>query len=385
MKTILNRIRGVLGVPLVYVIRHVLTPDLDHDDPEFGDEDSKYTSHDHETITRCPIISDDCDWDLKWDELEVKGPFVPTFLTDSKKVWAILHALFLTAGVWRHVKKFTATQDGRQVYRTLHSHFFGADKVNTMVNDILLSLKLKIYQGDGKNFNFDKYCLAHVAEHNLHASFVKYNVAPLEESMKIHYFKEGIKDPTLEAARNAILVNRTQFPDFDSVMQLYVTSKRGQKSENAVSPGQQLSAITGHGGGRGRGGAGRGGVRGWGDPDVRQRGLVSQADIDRVTTVENKHYPKEVYAKFSAAEKAKHWQLRNPGKERGTVSTCGKKSGISATNVSDFASAISSAVLAISALSDMKHSADEEETDNDPSNRKNPALVCQSKKTKNKN
>ena len=381
----MNRIRGVLGVPLVYVIRHVLTPDLDHDDPEFGDEDSKYTSHDHETITRCPIISDDCDWDLEWDELEVKGPFVPTFLTDSKKVWAILHALFLTAGVWRHVKKFTATQDGRQVYRTLHSHFFGADKVNTMVNDILLSLKLKIYQGDGKNFNFDKYCLAHVAEHNLHASFVKYNVAPLEESMKIHYFKEGIKDPTLEAARNAILVNRTQFPDFDSVMQLYVTSKRGQKSENAVSPGQQLSAITGHGGGRGRGGAGRGGVRGWGDPDVRQRGLVSQADIDRVTTVENKHYPEEVYAKFSAAEKAKHWQLRNPGKERSTVSTCGKKSGISATNISDFASAISSAVLAISALSDMKHSADEEETDDDPSNRKNPALVCQSKKTKNEN
>ena len=131
------------------------------------------------------------------------------------------------------------------------------------------------------------------AEHNRHASLVEYDVAPLEESMKIHYFKEGIKDPTLEAARNAILVNRTQFPDFDSVMQLYVTSKRGQKSENAVSPGQQLSAITGHGGGRGRSGAGRGGVRGWGDPDVRQRGLVSQADIDRVTTVENKHYPEK--------------------------------------------------------------------------------------------
>ena len=33
-----------------------------------------------------------------------------------------------------HVKKFTATQDGRQVYRTLHYHFFGKDKVNTMVN-----------------------------------------------------------------------------------------------------------------------------------------------------------------------------------------------------------------------------------------------------------
>ena len=71
--------------------------------------------------------------------------------------------------------------------------------------------------------------------------------------------------------------------------------------------------------------------------------------------------------KFSAAEKAKHWQLRNPGKERGTGPTGGKKSGISATNVSDFASAISSAVLAISALSDTtKHNASKEETDKTP-------------------
>jgi hypothetical protein len=89
--------------------------------------------------------------------------------------------------VWQHVKKFTATQDGRQMYCTLHSHFFGADKVNTMVNDILSSLKLKIYQGDRKNFNFDKYCLAHVAEHNRLTSLLEYDVAPLEESMKICY------------------------------------------------------------------------------------------------------------------------------------------------------------------------------------------------------
>ena len=255
MKTILTRIRGVLGVPLVYVVRHLLTPDLDRDDPEFGDDDSKYTSHNHETITRCFIVFEDYDWDLEWDELEVKGPFVPTFLTDSKKVWAML---FLTSSVWQHVKKFTATQDGRQVYRTLHSHYLGADKVNTMVNDILSSLKSKAYQGDRKNFNFDKYCLAHVAEHNCHTSLLEYDAAPLEESIKIHYFKEGIKDPTLDAARNAILVNRTLFPDFDSVMQLYVTSKHGQKSEVAVHQGRQLSAITGRSRGRGRGGAGRG-------------------------------------------------------------------------------------------------------------------------------
>jgi hypothetical protein len=111
--------------------------------------------------------------------------------------------------------------------------------------------------------------------------------------------------------------------------------------------------------------------------------LVSQADIDKVTNIENKHYPEEVYAKFTAAEKAKHWQLRNPGKERGSGP---RKSGISATSVSDFASAISSAVSAISALSDTtKRPADDDDVpDDDPTNRKHPALARQ-KKTKTDN
>jgi hypothetical protein len=108
----------------------MIIPKDEDEDPAFGEDDanyglSKYTSIDHETITRCPIMTNDVDWDLEWDEIEVQGPFVPTFITDSKKVWSILHTLFSTSSVWQHVKKFTATQDGRQVYRTLHSHFFG--------------------------------------------------------------------------------------------------------------------------------------------------------------------------------------------------------------------------------------------------------------------
>jgi len=250
VKTLLTRIRGVLGVPLIYVIRHILLPEEDDEDPAFGEDDSKYTSHDHEMITCCPILMEDCDYDLSYNVLKIQGPFVPTFLTDSKKVWAILHMLFSTSSIWQNVKKFTATQDGRRVYPTLHSHFFGKDKVNTMHNDIHSSLKSKIYQGDQKNFNFDKYCLLHVAEHNRYASLVEYGVHPLEESMKILYFEDGINDPTLDAALYAILVNRSQFQDFDSVRHMCVT-KRSQKSEAGILQGQQLSAVTGRGGGQG--------------------------------------------------------------------------------------------------------------------------------------
>ena len=54
---------------------------------------------------------------------------------------------------------------------------------------------------------------------------------PLEESMKIHYFEDGITDPLLAGVKTTILVDRTRFEDFDSVMRVYVDFKRAQKPE----------------------------------------------------------------------------------------------------------------------------------------------------------
>ena len=58
------------------------------------------------------------------------------------------------------------TQNGHQVWRTLHTFFFGGDRVNTMHSDIISTLKTLFYSGDRKNYNFDKFCTAHVEQHN---------------------------------------------------------------------------------------------------------------------------------------------------------------------------------------------------------------------------
>ena len=112
LKTVLIRVQGVIGVPLVYFVRHQLIPEEEDEDPAFGEANSKYMSHDQETIARTPILTKDPDLDLTYDELEANGPFVLPFLTDSQKVWAILHALFSASGIWQHVKKFASTQNG---------------------------------------------------------------------------------------------------------------------------------------------------------------------------------------------------------------------------------------------------------------------------------
>jgi hypothetical protein len=242
-------------VPLLYVIRVALVPEDDKDDPLFGDEDSKYISIDMEMIDRAPILSNEAETNNKdTSDLEANGPFVPTFLVDSKKVWVILLACFGLSNGWQYVKKFANQQNGRQAWHTLHDHFFGGDKVKTMVADVILTLKALHYSGDWRNFTFDKYCTAHVNQHNRHAALAKWNVAPLEESMKIHYFEDGISDPLLAAVKSTILVDRTRFQDFESVMRVYVNFKHAQKTEALAQQVCNVSALQDCGGGRqGRG------------------------------------------------------------------------------------------------------------------------------------
>ena len=123
-KTLLSRVRGVTGIPLSYVIRGILKVKDAVDDPAFGETDSAYTSIDSELTSRAPILSSDADSSDDDEKLEADGPFHVAFLTDAKKVWAILHAQYATAAAWQHVKKYSTTQNGRQVWRILHTFFF---------------------------------------------------------------------------------------------------------------------------------------------------------------------------------------------------------------------------------------------------------------------
>jgi hypothetical protein len=238
VKTILGQVRGVTGVPHMYVIRVALIPKDEKDNPPVGDEDTKYTSIDMERIARAPILSDKADiYDKDLENLKAYGPFVPTFPTDAKKIWAILLACFGLSSAWQHINKFAHEQNGHQASRTLHDHFFGGDKVNTMVANILSTLKSLHYSGDQRNFTFDKYCTAHVDQHNCYTALAEWNVKPLEESMKIHYFEDGVTDPSFASVKSTILVDHTKFQEFDAVMRLHVNYKHSEgRSPDPSSP-----------------------------------------------------------------------------------------------------------------------------------------------------
>jgi hypothetical protein len=82
---------------------------------------------------------------------------------------------------------------------------------------IVTKLQSFKYEGDCKNFNFDKYVNLHVEQHNQHADLQEYGVAPLAGNLKTLWFQDGIKDPSLDVVKASINANHANFTDFDSV------------------------------------------------------------------------------------------------------------------------------------------------------------------------
>jgi hypothetical protein len=290
------------------------------------------------------------------------------------------------------VKKYSTTQNGCQVWRTLHTFLFGGDRVSTMHSDIILTLKTLFYSGDRKNYNFDKYCIVHVEQHNRLTALLEFGVQDINEAMKFHYFEEGIKDDSFNSVKTTILVDRSKFPDFTSVMNLYSNFKRSQKND-IVPQGRTISTLTQGRGGGGQGCGGSGSGRGHGG-NLRASGLVPQEEIDKVTNVEAKRYPTDVYKSFTPGQKAKHWQLMNPGKTPGSGPAKGARSVTRATasgmnhQIVEFKTAMSSADTAISdfTAATQKHTANDKELDltgdsgwgrDRGNNRENPALARQ--------
>jgi hypothetical protein len=170
------------------------------------------------------------------------------------------------------------------------------------------------YEGDRKNFNFDKYVNLHVEQRNQHADLQEYRVAPLAENLKTLWFQEGIRDPSLNAVKASINANHANFTDFDSVKNAYVEFKRTDNPTNDPKTQQVASVARGGHGGRKypcRHDRGHGPQT---SSDKCQKGLVPQSKVNKQTHIINRHYSDAEFDQLTPAEKQKLWQLRNAGK-----------------------------------------------------------------------
>jgi hypothetical protein len=145
------------------------------------------------------------------------------------------------------------------------------------------------YEGDRKNFNFDKYVNLYIEQHNQHADLQEYGVAPLAENLKTLWFQDGIGDPSLNAVKASINANHANFTDFDSVKDTYVEFKHTENPTNDPKTRQVASVACG---GRGGGNYPRRHDRGQGPQtsDKHQKGFFPQSEVDKQTHIINRHY-----------------------------------------------------------------------------------------------
>jgi hypothetical protein len=242
MLIILGKMRGIAGHPLSCVLHPTLKEpyDVDMDDktedpPPFGQPGSPYVSINDKLCHRAPILLIDLSHtklSASLETLESDGPFEPGFLANMVTVYNILHACWGKSSWWSCVKKFSKTKNGRQVYWTLHTLLLGGQQVVSTRNTIVTKLQSFRYEGDHKNFNFDKYMNLHVEQHNQHADLQEYGVALLAENLKTLWFQDGIRNPSLNAVKASINANRANFTDFDSVKDAYEEFKHTDNPTN---------------------------------------------------------------------------------------------------------------------------------------------------------
>jgi hypothetical protein len=140
------------------------------------------------------------------------------------------------------------------------------------------------YEGDHKNFNFDKYLNLHVEQHIQHADLQEYGVAPLAVNLKTLWFQDGIRDPSCNVVKVSINANRANFTDFDSVKDAYVEFKCTEKPAKDPRTRQVASVACG---GHGDGNFPCKNDRGQGPQtfDKCQKELVPQSEIDKQTHI----------------------------------------------------------------------------------------------------
>jgi hypothetical protein len=135
MLILLGKIQGIVGHPLSYVPHSNLNgpndADIDNEtkDPlPFGQPGSPYFLIDNKLCRWASISRSDLTHSqvaASLETLESDGPFEPSFLADMVMVYNVLHACWGKSSWWSHVKKFSKTKNGRQVYQTLHTLLLG--------------------------------------------------------------------------------------------------------------------------------------------------------------------------------------------------------------------------------------------------------------------
>ena len=293
----LGRMRGIMGHPLKYVLRHIAQVPAAHHDLPFGDPNSSYVSMDDELVGRAQIYSREVDCD------EDDGPFSKVFIIDATTVFALMEKAFGKTTFWTNAKQYNKKKEGRKAWSALIKYHFGNDRSVTIAETLRAKLQNAVFAFPKRNWDFNKYCNLHTGTYACATDMLLYqdDQTPIfSENQKIQLFQTGITDPYFNAIKALVNAQRYRYPTFESVKEAYINFSRTSPRPEIVCETHESRNISET-------------KTGWynrGNPRTTGNPKPSQAEIDACTHIKAKKYTKEEYAKLTPAEKSKHWDLK---------------------------------------------------------------------------
>jgi hypothetical protein len=300
IQTDFNGRRGITGIPLSYVIRFSAHVPAAHQDPPFGVSDSNYPSMDDEMIRRAQIYSREVMVD------EEKGPFSKVFLIDSATVYTLLEKAFGRTSFWTNARVYSKKKEGRKAWISLIRFHFGNDRATTMADLLRNKLMKTVFAAPKRSFSFTQYCNLHTSTHTSASEILMYqeDQTPIfSESNKIMLFQNGVTDPYFSTVKALINSQRYKYKTFESVKEEYLnfmrTSPRPEHARDPANDSRHISATKTNRYNQTKGGPGK------------SSKAPTQAEIDACVHIKCRKYSQAEYDKFTPAEKAKHYQLKD--------------------------------------------------------------------------
>jgi hypothetical protein len=175
------------------------------------------------------------------------------FGEDNGKVFDHLKSWTLKGPAWTWMRQYNSTRDGRGAWLALLAHFEGDAQRDRVKDQAYSAIAAAKYHGEKKKFSFETYVTIHQEAFEDLEQYGEH----ISEEKRVRDLLQGIKDPTITAAKEAILANPNLRGNFSNAVTHLATSLQLNLS---LQENRNVSGLSsaGRGRGRGRGGGGRG-------------------------------------------------------------------------------------------------------------------------------
>jgi hypothetical protein len=145
---------------------------------------------------------------------ETLGPFAPSFIVDRAAVWEKLAKILLTNDAFTVIKAAKKTRNGQLAYQLLYAHYLGPNNVGNMAGEAENVLKTTRYDGEKRQWNFEKYALTHLRQHLILEALMAQGYVGIDPGSKMHFLIAGIRCSTLDAVKTRICSDKSLQKDF---------------------------------------------------------------------------------------------------------------------------------------------------------------------------